>query len=52
MEVTEYCVFEGHEILTRALCRREEGRGRVKTAGLSRREKLERAGVKIDEAEL
>lgn len=52
LEVTEICGFEGHEILTRTLYRREEGRGLVKTAGLSRREKLERAGVKIDEAEL
>lgn len=52
LEITEVCGYENNEILTRTLFRREEGKGLVKTAGLLQREKLERAGVNIDEAEL
>lgn len=52
LEIAEVYGFRDHEILTRTLYRWQEGDGLVRTAGLLCREKLERAGVTINETEL
>ena len=52
LEIAEVYGFRDHEILTRTLYRWREGDGLVRTAGLLCREKLERAGVTINETEL
>lgn len=47
LEIAEVCGFENREIITRNLYQWQEGKGLVQTAGLCRKEKLERAGVEL-----
>lgn len=47
LEITEVCVYEKNEIITRTLFRREEDLGLVQVSELLNREKLARAGVEI-----
>ena len=47
LEIAEVCGFENSEIITRNLYQWQEGKGLVQTAGLGRKEKLERAGVEL-----
>lgn len=47
LEITEVCVYEKNEIITRTLFRREEDLELVQVSELLNREKLARAGVEI-----